>query len=161
KPKVPNIVVPAAAEPSPPPPPAAPAPAPRPDLAARRAEIERRAQSIDGEDPFQILGVGRDASYQEIRNAYFALARTWHPHRLPPDLADLKPSVSRIFARVNEAYQILNDAEKRKAYIAEQKQGKVEEEAKIARVVDAALELQKAEILLKKNDLAGAEALAA
>src|SRR5262249_27251066 len=39
--------------------------------------------------------------------------------------------------------------------------GALEDEAKIARVVDAALELQKAEILLKKNDLAGAEALAA
>jgi curved DNA-binding protein CbpA len=136
--------------------------APRTDLAARRAEIERRAQSIDGEDYFQMLGVDRAATSEQLRNAYFALARSYHPDRLPSELADLKAPLGRVFARFNDAYQTLSDAAKRADYLERLQQGTgaADDDEKLARFVDAALECQKAEVLLKKNDLAGAEALA-
>lgn len=169
-----------AVKPSPaatPPPSPAPSPPPAPspskpasdaplarsqEHAARRAEIERRSQSIDSEDYFQMLGVARDATSEQIRGAYFSLARVWHPDRLPGELADMKAPLGRVFARFNDAYQTLSDASKRKEYLGrlQQGEGTAEDDAKLARVVDAALEFQKAEILLKKNDLAGAEALA-
>lgn len=134
----------------------------RPEHAARRAEIERRARSIDSEDFFQILGLSRETPPDQIRNAYFALAKTWHPDRVPPELADVKPLVARVFARISDAFQNLNDATKRKDYLERLQAGggAHDDDEKIARVVDAAMEFQKAEILLKKNDLAGAEALA-
>jgi hypothetical protein len=133
-----------------------------PEHAARRAEIERRSQSIDSEDYFQMLGIGRDATPEQIRSAYFALARTWHPDRLPGELADMKAPLGRVFSRFNDAYQALSDAARRKEYLERLHQGggTADDDAKLARVVDAALEFQKAEILLKKHDLDGAEALA-
>lgn len=134
----------------------------RPDIAARRAEIEKRLETIETEDYFQVLGVSREAVSQEIQNAYFALAKAWHPDRLPPELVDLKSSAQKVMSRVNEARQTLVDSNKRREYLEKLSHGggASDDDEKIARVIDAAMEFQKAEILLKKNDLAGAEALA-
>ena len=141
---------------------APPAPAERPEIAARRTEIEARARTIDSEDYFAMLGVPRDALPDQIKTAYFTLAKSWHPDRLPADLLDVKPLVARVFARFSEAYQTLIDPARHADYLAAVKQGggSPEDQEKVARVVDAALEFQKAEILLKKNDLTGAEHLA-
>ncbi|HTN84393.1 MAG TPA: DnaJ domain-containing protein, partial [Sorangium sp.] len=130
-----------------------------PELAARRADIEARAASIDGETFFEMLGVPEDAPPERVQSAYFALAKQWHPDRTPPELQDVKPLVARVFARVSEAYQTLSDPKRRAEYLQAPKEAAspAEDEEKIARVVDAALEFQKAEVLLKKNDLLGAE----
>ncbi|WP_441288811.1 DnaJ domain-containing protein [Sorangium sp. KYC3313] len=159
-----------AAEPAKPQGPAALAPdlpplpraAPNPELAARRAEIEARAASIDGESFFEMLGVAEDAPPERVQSAYFALAKRWHPDRTPAELQDVKPLVARVFARISEAYQTLSDPKRRAEYQSAPKEAPppAEDEQRIARAVDAALEFQKAEILLKKNDLAGAEARA-
>ncbi|MEO7329896.1 MAG: DnaJ domain-containing protein, partial [Minicystis sp.] len=106
--------------PIPAPTPSAPTPPPaavRPDIAARHAEIEKRLETIETEDYFQVLGVGREATSQEIQNAYFALAKAWHPDRLPPELADLKSSAQKVMSRINEARQTLVDTAKRRDYL--------------------------------------------
>jgi len=109
-----------------------------------------------------MLGITPDATNEQVTAAYFNLAKAWHPDRQPPELAYLKPQVARVFARFNEAYQTLTDQRRRSDYtrLHRQGQGTPEDQQKIARVVDAALEFQKAEILLRKHDLVGAELLA-
>ena len=109
-----------------------------------------------------MLGVDGSATPEQIKAAYFGLAKSWHPDRLPADLNEVKPLVARVFARFSEAYQTLMDPVKNKEYqqLIKQGGGSPDDQEKVARVVDAALEFQKAEILLKKNDLAGAEQLA-
>ncbi|MFO0589673.1 MAG: DnaJ domain-containing protein [Polyangiaceae bacterium] len=149
----------AASRPGAPPPPPAKGPT---DIAARRAEIQARAASIDNETYFEVLGVTRSAAPEEIRNAYFALAKRWHPDRTPPELQELKPLVATVFARVGDAYATLNDADKRAAYVKSLEQPSTTarsaaEEEQVVRAVNAALEFQKAEIFLKKNDVASAE----
>ncbi|WP_437578443.1 DnaJ domain-containing protein [Sorangium sp. So ce887] len=150
-----------APEPAAPPPDLPPLPraAPSPELAARRAEIEARAAAIDGESFFQMLGVAEDTPPERVQGVYFALAKQWHPDRTPAELHDVKPLVARVFARISEAYQTLSDPKRRAEYMQAPKEAAApaEDDEKIARVVDAALDFQKAEILLKKNDLVGAE----
>jgi len=62
-------------------------------------------------DYYQILGVGRAASREEIRKAYRRLARSYHP--------DLKPgdkSAEEKFKVISLAYEVLGDPDKRKLY---------------------------------------------
>ncbi|MGD8402803.1 MAG: DnaJ C-terminal domain-containing protein [Anaerolineales bacterium] len=66
---------------------------------------------MDYKDYYQILGVSRGASADEIRKAYRKLAMKYHPDRNPDD----KQAEER-FKEINEAYQVLNDPQKRAHY---------------------------------------------
>lgn len=63
-------------------------------------------------DYYDILGVGRNASAEEIKKAYRRLALEWHPDRHKDD----KEVAEKKFKEINEAYQVLSDPEKRAAY---------------------------------------------
>jgi molecular chaperone DnaJ len=62
-------------------------------------------------DPYQVLGVDKKASDEQIKKAYRKLARQYHPDRNPDDAA-----AEERFKDVQEAYSILSDPEKRSAY---------------------------------------------
>ena len=66
---------------------------------------------MEYKDYYKILGVPRNASAEEIRKAYRKLAMQYHPDRNPDD----KQAEER-FKEINEAYQVLNDAQKRAHY---------------------------------------------
>ncbi len=63
------------------------------------------------EDYYEVLGVGRDASEDEIRKAYRRLARKHHPDLNPGDKA-----AEERFKKVQAAYDILSDPKKRQMY---------------------------------------------
>jgi len=65
----------------------------------------------DFKDYYEILGVGRDATPQEIKRAYRKLARKYHPDLNPDD-----PQAEARFKELNEAQEVLSDPEKRKKY---------------------------------------------
>ncbi|MDC3955732.1 DnaJ domain-containing protein [Polyangium jinanense] len=136
-------------------PPDKPAP---PNNEKRRAEIEAKLASVPNEDHFQMLGVPRDATSSDVRNAYFKLALVYHPDKLPKDLHDLKPRVARLFASINGAYAALKDDAGRAQYLASLSGAVLDEQAQIERAVNAALEFEKAEVFLRKNDLTSCEA---
>ena len=62
-------------------------------------------------DYYEVLGVSRDASEQELKSAYRKLALKYHPDRNPGDHASEEK-----FKEASEAYQVLCDADKRAAY---------------------------------------------
>jgi curved DNA-binding protein len=61
-------------------------------------------------DYYQVLGVERAASREEIQRAYRKLARKWHP-----DVNQDRDAEST-FKRINEAYEVLSDEKKRTRY---------------------------------------------
>ena len=61
-------------------------------------------------DYYEVLGVGRDASKEEIKNAYRELAMRYHPDR------NKSPGAEEKFKEISEAYAVLSDDEKRAQY---------------------------------------------
>lgn len=62
-------------------------------------------------DFYQILGVNKNASPEDIKKAYRKLARKYHPDVNPGD-----PTAEELFKEVSEAYHVLIDPETRKKY---------------------------------------------
>jgi molecular chaperone DnaJ len=62
-------------------------------------------------DYYEVLGINRDASEDEIKKAYRKLAMKHHPDRNPDN-----PKAEGHFKEAKEAYEILSDAQKRSAY---------------------------------------------
>jgi len=65
-------------------------------------------------DYYEVLGVPRQASEKEIRDAYRKLARKFHPDLQPAE--SKKKAAEEKFKEINEAYEVLGDPEKRKKY---------------------------------------------
>jgi tetratricopeptide (TPR) repeat protein len=136
----------AAPAPAPPPPaaPAArptppPAPAPSPSAAAaeaarkaeadrqreevrkavesRRQEIANAYEGIKSRDFFEFLGVSRDADDRKIKEAYFRLAKPFHPDTaLDPSLSDLRSKREAVFLHLGQVYETLRNPANRARY---------------------------------------------
>jgi len=67
--------------------------------------------AVKFKDYYDVLGVPKTASEDEIRKAFRKLARKYHPDVNPGD-----KSAEEKFKEINEAYEVLSDADKRKRY---------------------------------------------
>ena len=67
--------------------------------------------AVKFQDYYQILGVARTASESEIKKAYRKLARKHHP-----DFNPNNKQAEEKFKQVQEAYEVLSDADKRKKF---------------------------------------------
>lgn len=65
---------------------------------------------MEFKDYYQIMGVAREASQDEIKRAYRQLARKYHPD------VSKEPDAEARFKEIGEAYEVLKDPEKRAAY---------------------------------------------
>ena len=62
-------------------------------------------------DYYEVLGVGKDASADDIKKAYRQAAMKYHPDQNPGD-----KSAEEKFKEINEAYEVLSDADKKARY---------------------------------------------
>lgn len=63
-------------------------------------------------DYYEILGINKDASPDDVKKAYKELVKKWHPDLHPDDKADAEQK----FKEIHEAYEILSDPQKRAQY---------------------------------------------
>ncbi|MDH4196526.1 MAG: DnaJ domain-containing protein [Candidatus Aminicenantes bacterium] len=106
----------------PPPPQAAAGPVPRREAGRSEvmdqiAEVLEVRQGLASKDYYQILGVDRKGSDEDIKKAYFLLARKFHPDRFDRTISQsYREQIDEVFNAVTNAYRTLSDKEKRVAY---------------------------------------------
>jgi hypothetical protein len=94
--------------------PAAP-PAPSADekekaIAARRKEILEMAEGLKAKTHFEVLGIPRASGEAQVKEAYFKLAKRYHPDtQHDPALKDLAGQLEAVFIRIGEAYEVLRN----------------------------------------------------
>ena len=111
-----------------------------------------RAQSAD---LFERLGVQRSATREQVKAAYFQLAKQLHPDRFAaPALADVATRVKDLFAAVNEAYEVLSDDRRRADYLARTSAGGTGDPA--GEPGRASVDFEKAEACARTRDFAKA-----
>lgn len=120
-----------------------------------------RAEELDTQDYFVMLGATHEDSEDALRAKYFALAKKYHPDRVPPGLDDLRETLDYVFANLTEAYTTLTDIDKRRRYLELLREGSgtPADQRKIANIVDSAMNLQKAEVCLRRKNYEEAERL--
>ncbi len=137
------------------------APAPPQFIGSGTAELRLELEALTaraGGTYYELLGLPADAPASAVQSTFFALAKKWHPDRLRPEVADLKEQAARLFARISQASQVLSDASSRAVYDKSLEQGDPPDEVEqVQRVLRANNAFQKAEVYLKRGNLALAE----
>lgn len=79
-------------------------------------EIKALARIIGDIDYYQLLDLRRDAPATEVKKAYHATSRVFHPDANRHLEGELQDAVRVIAMRISEAYSVLRDPRRRKAY---------------------------------------------
>lgn len=74
--------------------------------------LRRRMSMADKRDYYEVLGLQKGASEDEIKKAYRTMARKYHPDLHPDNVEECEEKMKEL----NEAYAVLSDAEKRQRY---------------------------------------------
>lgn len=107
---------------------------------ALREQVERAG----GQSHFERLGLGPDAGEAEIRNAYFALARRYHPDALHAFAEPIRDAAGTLFAKCTESYEVLSDPETRRRYVDRVVHGKPDENEQAMLEVRAIIDAEQA-----------------
>ncbi len=123
------------------------------EMKRRWVEIKKTVENIEHINYFQMLGVKKEAPPEEVRDSFFALAKKWHPDRLPQELQPLKPQVEAVFAYYSEANACLSDDEQRATYLQSVREGGGTPAAErlMQRTIEGALTFQKVEVLVRQH----------
>ena len=82
-----------------------------------REECESRFVQAEGGNHYMVLGVAQDCDSNQVREAYYYLARRFHPDRFRSGpMQDLLGMIEGYFSRVTEAYNTLSDGVLRQQY---------------------------------------------
>jgi curved DNA-binding protein CbpA len=124
-----------------------------PELSERWQRITTRGRLIENQNYYEMLGVDKKVQSADVKTEFFKLAKEWHPDRLPPDLAPLRPFVEIIFSFMNEAHKVLSDEEQRLAYLRTVREGGGTPAAErlMQSILDSALAYERVQVFARKH----------
>ena len=112
-------------------------------------------ETIEQKDHYEILGVSRDASTEEIRDAYYKLVKCYHPDVNPNADHDMRVKAEEIFNKITTAYEALSETDKRQQYDSHEELSVLKSQAKY--IYEAEMTFKKGITMLVQRDYAEAE----
>jgi len=130
----------------------------KPEAEELLEEVMQRLEAMDGQSPFELLGLTLETTAVDVRKAYMQLVKRLHPDRLTAlGLGELYEAADTLFKRITEAHQALSNPEQledaRRIY-QEAESGADPEEA--TRAIEAEVDFQKGEVYFRKGSMAEA-----
>ncbi len=124
----------------------------RKDGLAAEAELHQRLQDHENQTHFEVLGIEQNANAEDVRNAFLALAKRFHPDRYPAD-GNLRDLAADVFAGISRAHEVLSDPAARRDYVQALKRGGGKEpDAGVAQMLTAETQFQKGEAHFRKRE---------
>jgi curved DNA-binding protein CbpA len=90
------------------------------EIEARRKEIVEAFDGLKAKNHFEVLGIPRASTEAQVKEAYFHLAKRFHPDtHHDPAMDDLGPKLEAVFIRLGQAYEVLRNTRTRGSYEAD------------------------------------------
>ena len=130
--------------------------------AAAAAELDAKLREalarFEGASHFDVLGIADTARDQEVREAFMALAKVFHPDKVGRRAPGLVELAAKVFARISEANDALARPEMRAAYIQQlrKSRGASADRREVNRILTAEQQFQRAEEAMRRKDWDGA-----
>lgn len=123
-----------------------------------REKLAAKVAATRKQDYFEILGVKRAASREDIKRAYFALAKEYHPDKhFQSASAELRQLAQQIYDLISTAHDTLTDPAERKRYLAELAEGPARDhDEDVGKILAAEGKFQKGEELMRQRQYAEA-----
>jgi curved DNA-binding protein CbpA len=121
-----------------------------PEIPLTRETIQNAFDLLGRQNHYEVLEVDHGATALEIKNAYFHLAKRYHPDRhLEPEMSDMKEKLEALFSRIHDAYGALGSQTTRDQYDRDLASGaeRAREEEKAHQGISASRETARAQYL--------------
>jgi tetratricopeptide (TPR) repeat protein len=127
---------------------------------ALREQLAAKAVALKRKDYFQMLGVAPDAPVDAVKQAYFALAKEFHPDRHYRSASlEVKSLANEIYQLISTAYETLKDRDERERYVSDLARGiKKDVSDEVSKILAAEGKFQRGEELLRKKQYREAHA---
>ena len=125
-----------------------------------RSELMAKVDAARMQDPFEVLGLSRDAPQTNIDEAFLNLASEYHPDRFAHvSSMELKALAAELYERAARAYEALSDPAERAHVLAALDSGRpLPSPASVDRLLRAEGRFREGQTQLAANDLTGAHA---
>ncbi len=126
--------------------------------AAAIADLEKKLRdalaSFEGASHYQVLGIENDARDDDVRQAFMALAKVFHPDKVGRRAPGLGELAARVFARISEANDVLASPDTRTAYTAQLRhtRGASADRQAVSRILTAEQQFRRAEEAMRRKD---------
>jgi len=130
-----------------------------PDDIATRNRLEEKLSTVREQNHFQMLGIAPGASKDQVKKAYYKLAREYHPDHYYDKPEEVRSCANDLFTLITQAHAVLTNDDERKKYDEFLKTGKTDEDVarETQNIINAEMSYMKGIALLKKGNIKGAE----
>ena len=120
------------------------------------AEIKAAHAAMEGKNHFELLGVPEDVETADLRKRFAELAKKFHPDAWPAEIeanAEVAQLGRDTWAKLNDAYNILNDEDKRQDYVGMLQDERIKGDyRKLEMIRDAELKYKMAVVHVRKRE---------